>query len=144
MRLADIAQKQGKLEQALEMERKYSAYLDSAQQKQQGAAIVTTEKNILIQRKQSEFKTNLGQLYYYITTGTVPPRHLQFPAPRCRPHQYYLARCSNRFGRDFLWEWCKNLFQYQQLLWRFRGIRTGSHFFSLRKDSKDRCLTSIT
>lgn len=44
MRLADIAQKQGKLEQALEMERKYSAYLDSAQQKQQGAAIVTTEK----------------------------------------------------------------------------------------------------
>ena len=29
---------------------------------------------------------------------TVPPRHLQFPAPRCRPHQYYLARCSNRFG----------------------------------------------
>ena len=71
MRLADIAQKQGKLEQALEMERKYSAYLDSAQQKQQGAAIVTTEKNILIQRKQSEFKTNLGQLYYYITTGTA-------------------------------------------------------------------------
>lgn len=71
MRLADIAQKQGKLEQALEMERKYSAYLDSAQQKQQGAAIVITEKNILIQRKQSEFKTNLGQLYYYITTGTA-------------------------------------------------------------------------
>ena len=49
-----IEQKTGKLEQALEMERKYSAYLDSAQQKQQGAAIVTTEKNILIQRKQSE------------------------------------------------------------------------------------------
>lgn len=71
MRLADIAQKQGKLEQALEMERKYSAYLDNAQQKQQGAAIVITEKNILIQRKQSEFKTNLGQLYYYITTGTA-------------------------------------------------------------------------
>lgn len=47
MRLADIAQKQGKLEQALEMERKYSAYLDSAQQKQQGAAIVITEKKYI-------------------------------------------------------------------------------------------------
>lgn len=71
MRLADIAQKQGNLEKALEMERKYSAHLDSAQQKQQSAAIVTTEKNILIQHKQSEFKTNLGQLYYYIITGTT-------------------------------------------------------------------------
>lgn len=71
MRLADIAQKQGNLEKALEMERKYSAHLDSAQQKQQSAAIVTTEKNILIQHKQSEFKTNLGQLYYYIITGTA-------------------------------------------------------------------------
>lgn len=71
MRLADIAQKQGNLEKALEMERKYSAHLDSAQQKQQSAAIVTTEKNILIQHKQSEFKTNLEQLYYYITTGTA-------------------------------------------------------------------------
>ena len=49
MRLADIAQKQGNLKKALEMERKYSAHLDSAQQKQQSAAIVTTEKNILIQ-----------------------------------------------------------------------------------------------
>lgn len=71
MRLADIAQKQGNLKKALEMERKYSAHLDSAQQKQQSAAIVTTEKNILIQRKQSEFKTNLEQLYCYIATGTA-------------------------------------------------------------------------
>lgn len=69
MRLADIAKKQGQLEKALEMERKYSSYLDSAQQKQQSAEIVTTEKNILIQRKQSEFKANLGQVYYYITAG---------------------------------------------------------------------------
>lgn len=71
MRLADIAQKQGNLKKALEMERKYSAHLDSTQQKQQSAAIVTTEKNILIQRKQSEFKTNLEQLYCYIATGTA-------------------------------------------------------------------------
>lgn len=71
MRLADIAQKQGNFKKALEMERKYSAHLDSAQQKQQSAAIVTTEKNILIQRKQSEFKTNLEQLYCYIATGTA-------------------------------------------------------------------------
>lgn len=71
MRLADIAKKQGLLEKALEMERKYSSYLDSAQQKQQSAEIVTAEKNILIQRKQSEFKANLGQVYYYIATGIV-------------------------------------------------------------------------
>ena len=32
---------------------------------------------------------------------------------------------ANRFGRDFLWEWGKNLFQYRQLLWRFGCIRTG-------------------
>ena len=44
MRLADIAKKQGLLEKALEMERKYSSYLDSAQQKQQSAEIVTAEK----------------------------------------------------------------------------------------------------
>lgn len=68
MRLADIAQKQGLLEKALEMERKYSAYLDSAQQKQQSTAIVTTEKNILIQRKQSEYKKNLGKFSYYTIT----------------------------------------------------------------------------
>lgn len=71
MRLADIAQKQGKLEIALEMERKYSAYLDSAQQRQQSSAIVTTEKNILIQRKQLEYKTNLNQSYYYMIIGIV-------------------------------------------------------------------------
>lgn len=68
MRLADIAQKQGLLEKALEMERKYSAYLDSAQQKQQSTAIVTTEKNILIQRKQSEYKKNLGKFSCYTIT----------------------------------------------------------------------------
>ena len=50
------------------MERKYSAYLDSAQQKQQSTAIVTTEKNILIQRKQSEYKKNLGKFSYYTIT----------------------------------------------------------------------------
>lgn len=71
MRLADIAKKQGLLEKALEMERKYSSYLDSAQQKQQSAEIVTAEKNILIQRKQSEFKANLDQVYYYIAIGIV-------------------------------------------------------------------------
>ena len=68
MRLADIAQKQGLLEKALEMERKYSAYLDSAQQKQQSTAIVTTEKKILIQRKQSEYKKNLGKFSCYTIT----------------------------------------------------------------------------
>ena len=71
MRLADIAQKQGELEKALEMERKYSAYLDSAQQKRQSNAIVTTEKNILIQRKQLEYKTNLNQSYYYMIIGII-------------------------------------------------------------------------
>jgi len=71
MRLADIAKKQGKLEKALEMERKYSAYLDSAQRKQQSTAVVTTEKNMLIQRKQSEYKAHLGQFYYYMIAGIV-------------------------------------------------------------------------
>ena len=42
MRLADIAQKQGNLKKALEMERKYSAHLDSAQQKQQSACLSST------------------------------------------------------------------------------------------------------
>ena len=71
MRLADIAQKQGKLEEALEMERKYSSYLDSAQQKRQSSAMVTTEKDILMQHKQSEYKSNLGQFYYYTVIGIV-------------------------------------------------------------------------
>lgn len=71
MRLADIAQKQGEIEKALEMERKYSAYLDSAQQKRQSNAIATTEENILIQRKQLEYKTNLNQSYYYMIIGIV-------------------------------------------------------------------------
>ena len=71
MRIIIIAKKQGLLEKALEMERKYSSYLDSAQQKQQSAEIVTAEKNILIQRKQSEFKANLDQVYYYIAIGIV-------------------------------------------------------------------------
>ncbi|MBD8982759.1 MAG: hypothetical protein EGR83_12055 [Bacteroides cellulosilyticus] len=69
MRLADIAKKQGKLETALEMERKYSFYLNRVQQKQQNVAIVTTEKNIIIQRKQLEYKANLNQFYYYMITG---------------------------------------------------------------------------
>lgn len=71
MRLADIAQKQGNLEKALEMERKYSSYLDSAQQKQQSTAIVTTEKDMLMQYKQSEYKANLNQLYQYMITGII-------------------------------------------------------------------------
>lgn len=71
MRLADIAQKQGNLKKALEMERKYSTYLDSIQQKQQSNAIITTEKDILIQRKQSEYKANLGQFYYYMIIGII-------------------------------------------------------------------------
>lgn len=69
MRLADIAKKQGKLETALEMERKYSFYLNRVQQKQQNVAIVTTEKNIIIQRKQLEYKANLNQFYHYMITG---------------------------------------------------------------------------
>ena len=69
MRLADIAQKQGNLKKALEMERKYSSYLDSVQQKQQSNAIITTEKELLMQCKQSEYKANLGQFYYYMITG---------------------------------------------------------------------------
>ena len=71
MRLADIAQKQGKLEKALEMERKYSSHMDSAQQKQQSSEIIATEKNMLIQSKQSEYKANLNQFYYYTITGAV-------------------------------------------------------------------------
>lgn len=69
MRLADIAKKQGKLETALEMERKYSFYLNRVQQKQQNVAIVATEKNIIIQRKQLEYKANLNQFYYYMIIG---------------------------------------------------------------------------
>lgn len=71
MRLADIAQKQGELGKALEMERKYSSYLDSARQRQQSTKIVTIEKNVLIQHKQSEFEANLDKVYYYIAAGTV-------------------------------------------------------------------------
>lgn len=71
MRLADIAHKQGDLEKALKMERNYSSHLDSTQQKQQSSAIVTTEKNILIQHKQKEYKTNIGQLYYYMIAGLL-------------------------------------------------------------------------
>lgn len=70
MRLADIAQKQGNLKKALEMERKYSSYLDSAQQKQQGSAIVKAEKDILIRHTQSEYKTKLGKFYLSMITGT--------------------------------------------------------------------------
>lgn len=71
MRLADIAKKQGQLEKALEMERKYSSYLNSVQQKQQGAAIITVEKNIIIQRKQLEYKTSLSQFYSYMIVGII-------------------------------------------------------------------------
>lgn len=71
MRLADIAQRQGKLKKALEMERKHSAYLDSTQQKQQSSAIVMTEKNMLMQHKQSEYKANLDRFYYCMVTGTI-------------------------------------------------------------------------
>lgn len=71
MRLADIAKKQANLENALEMERKYSFYLNQAQQKQQGTEIVSTEKNIYLQNKQSEYKANLDLFYYYISAGIV-------------------------------------------------------------------------
>lgn len=71
MRLADIAKKQAKLEEALEMERKYSFYLDKAQQKQQSTAIVSAERNIIIQHKQSEYKANLSLIYYYIIAGIM-------------------------------------------------------------------------
>lgn len=71
MRLSDIAKKQGKFEKAIEMERKYSFYLDKAQQKQQSTAIVSAERNIIIQHKQSEYKANLSLIYYYIIAGIM-------------------------------------------------------------------------
>lgn len=71
MRLADIDKKLGKLDSALEMERKYSYHLDNARQKQQGSAIIQIEKNMLTKRKALEHKTNLNQLYSDIITGMV-------------------------------------------------------------------------
>lgn len=69
LRLADIAQKQGNLKEALKMERKYSTYLDSIQQKQQSSAIIKTEKDMLIQRKQSEYNAKIDLFYYYFLIG---------------------------------------------------------------------------
>lgn len=69
MRLADIAKKQGQLEKALKLERKYSAYLDSAQQ-QQVATIINTAKD-LNEYNHSEVQSVLGKSHYYMIAGII-------------------------------------------------------------------------
>lgn len=59
MRLADIANEQGKQNEALEMERMYSAYTDSLRHKRQDVEVVNTENRIMRAQLQQHYQTKV-------------------------------------------------------------------------------------
>lgn len=67
MRLADIAQRQGNLSEALKMERLYSTYKDSFNILQQSHKILDAEKEMQLIEQQAYYQSYLNQyLYFFI------------------------------------------------------------------------------
>lgn len=73
MRLADIAKEQEDLATSLEMERNYSAYMDSLQSSRQADAIVCAEKDIQINYHKKRYNTFITKHTYYflISVGVI-------------------------------------------------------------------------
>lgn len=65
MRLADIAKEQNDLETSLEMERNYSAYLDSLQNNRHADAVISVEKDMQISRQQEKHEALINRNIYY-------------------------------------------------------------------------------
>lgn len=65
MRLADIAKIQGNTNQALEIERMYSAYTDSIRYSQQSNDIIDAEKEVQIGAQKKKYESFLAQYRYY-------------------------------------------------------------------------------
>lgn len=65
MHLADIAKEQNDLETSLEMERNYSAYLDSLRRSRHADAIISVEKDMQISRQQEKYEALINRNIYY-------------------------------------------------------------------------------
>lgn len=85
MRLADIAKVQGKIDQALEMERLYSAYKDSLNQSLQTGEILEVEQKVKMQQQRSQYEEFLKEYRYYIIITLLISALLFYIL-----HKYYL------------------------------------------------------
>lgn len=65
MRLADIAKEQNDLETSLEMERNYSAYLDSSRNSRHADAVISVEKDMQISRQQEKYRALISRNSHY-------------------------------------------------------------------------------
>lgn len=65
MDLADIAKEQNDLKTSLEMERNYSAYLDSLRKSRNADAIISVEKDMQISRQQEKYEALINRNIYY-------------------------------------------------------------------------------
>lgn len=87
MRLADIANEQGKLNEALEMERMYSACLDSLRHKRQDVEVVNTEKKIMKTRLQRQHQTTVNTFtLILLATASISAASILYA---CHLHKAY-------------------------------------------------------
>lgn len=71
MDLADIAKEQNDLKTSLEMERNYSAYLDSLRKSRHADAVIGVEKDMQISRQQEKYEALINRNIYYFVVITV-------------------------------------------------------------------------